>query len=249
MTNLSKKRTVIYIKKRKPENRNSFFKDTKNMILTEYEKRLKSHLEIMDMIHKLIETNKGLNMDKDEYSNQQNKYLMLAHQKMVISSLIDCISIFDFYINIVMENFQKYKQNKTDKSIISYWKIEKGIEKSLKGLNQSDDFKKQFSIIKYFRKLRHKFAHSVHLHDDLVLFIKSDEKDFESFLGKLDGIFLNQNSFWTKSAQGNIHAMVLYHINSDKFIYHFFEESLIFFKMFVELLFPEETKNNSDNEF
>ena len=222
------KRMVFYVRERGHVKKDS--KYYKELLLESYKKTLTSHFITMESIHKVIYDTSKENNEKTFNSN-------LAHQKIDKLSLIESVSILDFYINLSLEKFQEERLNKRGKNIKSYQKVERGIDRYITKSNINKRFSKRYSIMKKFRKLRNKFSHSNYSDNGGFILISRNEEEFELFLKSLEGIKIADKSFWAQSAQGDGIGVVFYRITSPQFLNIFYKESLGFFKELIEILF------------
>lgn len=232
MTKSNKKTYVVFVRDLKPKTKEAN-ESIKKRILESYKNELNSHLKLMEDIGSSIEKNK-----KEQYQTS-----VLAHRKITKLSLIEGVSILDYHINIALEEFQKNKLSLKKKEIKSFQKVEEGLKELLKNVKVTKEFSKKHPIIKNFRILRNKFAHSPLKNYGSLLFISNKEENFEMFLEKLKGIKINEKSYWVQSTQGKIGRVIFYNIISNEFIDIFLQESLNFFTALIEILFSQEIKN------
>ena len=217
----------------------NFYENLKAELLGRYKKKLKTHLDIMLGIHKLIDSNaKEFDSKCKKKLNQQIEHFRFtrSHQQIDRSTLIESVIILDSSINQSLHNFQLRKLNKKPEEIKEYSKVEDGLNKYLKELVIPLQFEKKRSIIKHFRVLRNQFAH----YPIGMFFFSAEQGNFESFLKSIEGIDF-KNSYWI-DINGKAGVAIPYNINSNKFIEKFSTDSIIFFSMLVEILFPTKKK-------
>jgi|GEM_PF-4114830 len=233
MTKSRKKRSVIVVRTISVKDSPSYYKELKTKLFEKLNKELRAYLDITTNIHRIIdsELQKAKSLESDQLSNYAN--LVKSHALIDRSALIECVIILDSSINQALYNFQLQSNSESEK-LISDSKIEEKINECLKNISLTPEFENKRTIIKYFRELRNQFAHS----PMGMFFIKAEKESFESFLKKIEGIEINKS--WWVSENGTAGVAIPFKITSNLFLENFFKESLVFFVMLVELLFPKD---------
>jgi hypothetical protein len=212
-----------------------FYKKFKEMLSEEYKNELSFHLMLTRDVHFVIDEkikNLEKNKKNDEKQKQQSRYLFTAHPKISRSGLIDSFAMLDAKIGRALFYYQVRRLKRKREEIKDWQKIEEGLNECLNGSEIPNEFKGYRSLIQNFRELRHQFAHN-----PVGIFSFSADKDnFESFVISLKGIKLDKS--YHVSSNGKAAAFICYDIESDAFLHKFFNESIEFYSMLLEILFP-----------
>jgi hypothetical protein len=234
-----RRRFVLPVRSIETEEGKDYYENLKHYLLEEYRNKIAIHSSILDDVHILINKEARLfdkNHNSKETEDIKNIKFNLAHQKLEKYSLIEGVSIFEKSIASILDfycgkNGIKDAAKKNDQN--NWQGIEDRLDICLKKLKLPKEFEPKYFLMKNFRKLRHQF---VHMSDGAFSF-KSDSDNFESFLLKLEGI---SSKSYHCTIDGESGAFIVYNIISGKFVRKFYEESVIFISMLLEIMFPTE---------
>ena len=228
-----RKRFVNPVRDINMERTSDFFENIKKNLLKEYEKKILQNFAVGKEMHVLIE-----NIKRDESLSEEQNELKKSflHQTIFKAIFIECVSSLDLLIKSALSEYQVEKLN-IERSEMKYWqKPEKGIDTLLAINILPEAFKVKRSFIKNFRTLRHQFAHN-----PLGVFSFEDgSNDFEEFIENLEDVKIDK-SFWADKGK-KVGVFMPYILTSAKFLDKFKEESLLYYSMLLEILFPTETR-------
>ncbi|MDD5691727.1 MAG: hypothetical protein PHP10_00960 [Candidatus Omnitrophica bacterium] len=241
MSNSKRKRAFIPVRTipLADEEMPNFCKNLKEELLREYKNKLGLQLRLTKDIHSLIDE-KLKYLEGDNQNNQkqknQSQCLSIAHAKISRGALIESFTILDEMIGQALHHYQLRNLKRIDKEIRNWQEIEDGLNGCLNGLKTTNEFKSCRSLMQSYRTLRHQFAHN----PVGVFSFTAKKENFESFLIGLKGIKLGTP--YHVCIDGKAGVFICYNIESDEFLIEFFDESVKFYSMLLEILLPTDTE-------
>jgi hypothetical protein len=236
MNNSKRKRAFIAVRTIPvtDEEMPNFFKNLKEGLLGEYKNKLGLQLRLTKDIHSLIDE-KLKDFGEDNQNNQkqkkQSQYLSIAHVKISRSALIESLTMLDEMVGQALYHYQLRKLKRRVEEIRNWQRIEDGLNECLNGFETPSEFKSCRFLMQSFRMLRHQFAHN----PAGIFSFTAEKENFESFLVSLKGIKLGTSCH--VYIDGKSGVFICYSIESDEFLIKFFNESVKFYSMLLEILF------------